>query len=186
VEFQELFTVYRPFNHAAFLRELERLAFQEAKWLYASGEMDRAPLQGDIFPEIELQFTNSDGGPETYIGPAMLVANSCDAVPEQDLVAAMAPVQEVTDYLEGIQDQSDWKGRVDTLRRNRFTSRFYLPAVGTFPERYVDFAFTAAVSTRRIRTKFEAQQSEILRLSERGWYLLTGKLAHHFARGSRE
>lgn len=60
------------------------------------------------------------------------------------------------------------------------------PATAEYPERYADFTFLSAVSTRRIQELYASDKQGILRLTEPGWYLLTGKLAHHFARGERE
>jgi hypothetical protein len=182
VELPNIFTPIRLFSHPEFLQGLRDLAFQDPNWLYTNGLPDEEPLQGDVFPEARLYFTGPDGEPVEYIGSAMLVANSCDAVPAQDPVAAMAPVVPLELF-----ERERGAGDAETLRRNRFSSRMYLPAQGEKPELYVDFRYTAAVSTARIREMFKAAggRGGIVRLSESGWYLLTGKIAYSFARGGR-
>jgi len=47
----------------------------------------------------------------------------------------------------------------------------------------VNFSFCGSVSTVRIACAYEdTDPADILRLSDNGWYFLTGKLAHHFVR----
>jgi hypothetical protein len=186
VDLPSLFTVYQPFNHPEFLQHLKDLRFQDPKWLYDSRRQTAEPLQGDIFPRVELHFTDRGGAAAAYHGAAMLVANSCDTVPEQDPAAAMAPVQNLDRVSAELDDQPDRESRIQIIRANRRTSRFYLPATAEYPERYADFTFLSAVSTRRIQELYASGKQGILRLTEPGWYLLTGKLAHHFARGERE
>lgn len=185
MDLSRLFTVYRPFDHEEFLRSLKQLRFQDSDWLFEGTPRGEA-LQGDVLAEVEIAFTNADGGADLYVGSAMLLGNSCDAVPEQDPVVAVAPVLHLEQFVEQHADRKDAEGLVDLLRRNRLTSRFYLPAIGSYGERFVDFAFTAPISTQRLNRLYIEQREEGLRLSERGWWLLTGKLAHHFSRGSRE
>ncbi len=186
MDLPSLFAVYEPFDHREFLQHLRNLRFQDPNWLYDSRLRTDQPLQGDIFPHVELHFTRRDGTAAAHHGAAMLIANSCDTVPEQDPAAAMAPVQLLDSVAAELRHEVDREGRLETIRANRRTSRFYLPATAADPERYVDFTFASAVSTRRIQDLYASHQRDILRLTERGWYLLTGKLAHHFARGERE
>lgn len=47
----------------------------------------------------------------------------------------------------------------------------------------MNFSFCGSVSTVRIACAYEdTDPADILRLSDNGWYFLTGKLAHHFVR----
>lgn len=48
--------------------------------------------------------------------------------------------------------------------------RFYLPATAEYPERYADFTFLSAVSTRRIQELYASDKQGILPLTEPGWY----------------
>lgn len=107
----------------------------------------------------------------------MLLSHGCDAVPDQDPVAVMAPVFDVGDF------EAESPERVAALRNNQLSAILFLPAVADLPERYVDFNFACSVSTLRIQTLFaDADLGLRTRLSMKGWWLLTAKLAHHSAR----
>lgn len=176
---------YQYFNHDAFLKSLRNLDFGNPKWMYDATSRDDAPLQGDILPAVELHWTDSNGEALQWIGPAMLLSNSCDLVPEQDPAAAMAPVFPIDEFVDRFAPPQRERER-SAIQTNQHTSRMYLPGASFLSESYVDFAWSSAVSTQRIATLFtSAGRKNILRLTEAAWYLLTGKLAHHYVREQR-
>ena len=150
--------------------------FADPKWLYMR-IAQRDPWQGDVVPHAELHFTTQDATAVRLDGPAMLLSHGCDTVPDQDPVAVMAPVFDVSSFEE---EQPD---RDAALKNNQLSGMFYLPPVEDLPARYVDFNFACSISTVRIQQIFADSDPKLrTRLSMRGWWLFTGKLAHHLAR----
>lgn len=181
VDTEKVFKRYGPQDHGGFLRSLENLDFQDPDWLFMRAD-DPKPWQGDVVPELEVPYTNRDGGTEQYVGPAMLLSNGCDMVPGQDPLAVAAPVFELDEYMEWL-DAADPDSILGNLRRNRLTEVIFLPGFGDHPDQCVNFTFAGAVSTHRIADLYdEGFTDEVLRFSDSGWYLLTGKLAHHYVR----
>lgn len=176
VDLERLVAFYEPLSHEELARSIRGRRFADPKWLFMDVKQPD-PWQGDVVPDAELHLTMADGGAFRLTGPAMLLSHGCDAVPEQDPLALMAPVFEVSDF------EAEYRQRVDALRANRLSGMFFLPAVGVLPDRYVDFNHACAVSTTRIAQLFaDAPLAQRTRLSMRGWWLFTAKLAHHMAR----
>jgi hypothetical protein len=181
---ESIVTEFRPMAPREFLESIRGLEFADPKWLYGAVD-DPDPYQGDIAPEGELAYVDRNGEIHGYRGAVALASHGCDAVPGRNLVATLVPVFSVERYLDAFPEEQRVQ-RLGELRSNRLTSLFYLPAVDSFPERYIDFAWAAAVSTHRIADIFSrTSTSERLRLSRNGWYLFTAKLAHHVAHEER-
>lgn len=182
VDTGKVFRRYGPQDHEGFLRSLEDLAFQDPNWLFVRAD-DPKPWQGDVVPELEVAYTNQAGGTEQYVGPAMLLSNGCDMVPGQDPLTAAAPVFNLDEYMDW-RDAEDPDSILGNLRRNRLTEVFYLPEFGDHPEQCVSFTLAGAISTHRVTGLYDDEETmdDVLRLSDSGWYLLTGKLAHHYVR----
>lgn len=175
---------FRPMAPKDFLESIRGLEFRNPKWLYGAID-DPDPYQGDIAKDGELSYVDRTGAPRGYHGAVALASHGCDAVPGRNHVATLVPVFSAERYLAEF-PAADRAQRLGELRSNRLTSLFYLPAVDTFPESYIDFAWAAAISTYRIATMFSsAPASDRLRLSRKGWYLFAAKLAHHVAHEER-
>lgn len=176
---------YRPFNPEDFAKAVQRKDFARPKWLYDSLNREPEPWQGDILPDMELAFIDADGQDFIYEGTVMLLSHGCDTVAGRDEFALLAPVVTLSSYSERV-PEDERTDREAKVRYNTLSNTFYLPAYGTFPESCVDFAFASAVSTDRIqRACNDTDWARRLRLTSDGWYLLTAKLAHHFARVER-
>lgn len=170
---------YEPLTLDDVLWGITKGRFKHPKWIYMKVG-DPTPWQGDVIPSAELHYTDRNGAASRYVGPAMLLSHGCDAVPEQDPVAVMAPVLSLAELAEGKHDQASYQA---AARGNRLSAIFYLPGQRHIPDRYVDFGQSSAVSTVRLQELFrDAAVEERTRLSMPGWWLLTGKLAYHVAR----
>jgi hypothetical protein len=174
-----VFHSYGPLDHETFKRSLRDLDFQDPNWLYQPVASEE-PWQGDVFPSGEVGQLVESGQVGVVEAPVMLLSHGCDAVPGQEEFATLAPVWPLSELgLSGAWTDQ----RLNDLRSNRFTNLFYLPACGDLPESFVDFLQAGAVSTDYLaRLARETPLQSKLRLREGGWYLLTGKLAHHVAR----
>jgi hypothetical protein len=180
-----IIATHRPLAPEAFVQAIRNLDFQNPKWLYDT-VVDPAPWQGDVVPAAELAYIREDGTAVGFRGAAILVSHGCDTVPERDPVATLAPVVPLDRFVSSL--PADLRGSQEgLLRGNRFTSKFFLPGYGETVDRYVDFAWAAAVSTRRIAKLFaDCDPATRLRLSRNGWYLFTAKLTHHVAHEERQ
>ena len=176
---------YRPFNPDEFTKSVRKKEFTNPKWLYDSANRKHEPWQGDILPDMELAYIGADGQVFVYEGAVMLLSHGCDTVVGRDDYALAAPVVAFREYVERVPE--DERGdRANNVQSNSFSNVLYLPAYGELPESCVDFAFASAVSTQRVQAACEdTEWAHRLRLSSGGWYLLTAKLAHHFARVER-
>lgn len=179
VDLERLLEVYEPLSHEEMVRWLRHRRFADPKWLYMEIK-DPSPWQGDVIPAAELHFTTREGTAYRIVGPAILLSHGCDAVPEQDPVAVMAPVFEVAEFAANDPNRDSLQ---QNLKANRFPGMFFLPAVGNLPDRYANFNYAAAVSTGRIHHLFASSDpAERTRFSKRGWWFFTAKLAHNLAR----
>jgi hypothetical protein len=181
---ESIVSEFRPLVPRDFVESIRRLDFTDPKWLYGPVD-DPDPYQGDIAPDGQLAYVDRGGLLRGYRGAVALASHGCDAVPERNQVATLVPVFSAERYVEKFPPEQRGQ-RIAELRGNRLTSLFYLPAVDSFPDRFIDFAWAAAVSTYRIADIFAtAGSGGRLRLSRNGWYLFTAKLAHHVAHEER-
>lgn len=184
-DLERVFDAYGPQDHEDFLDSLRGLNFQDPDWMYMPVDGDPEPWQGDVLPRAEIHFTSRDGEAARYTGKAMVLSHGCDVVPDQDPAATLAPVWSVPEYLDNLDlDEEQRETRRAYLVRNRLTNLLFLPSPrGDGPNRVVNFSYGSPVSTTRIVSIYDdLDAGDLLRLSDRGWYLLTGKLAHHFVR----
>lgn len=184
---ERIFRIYHPRSHEEFLGALRDLRFADPNWLYEAGVgADPSPWQGDVcLDDIALSYS-TEGAAEAIMveGPAVVLSHGCDVVVGQGDMCTLAPVFDVA-ALEGrIENPETRASRVDSLRKNRTSGLFYLPAAGALAtDSYVDFSYAASIPTPdTVRIFTGLGGARRLRLTRPGWHLFTGKLAHHFAR----
>ena len=165
---------------------LRDLQFQDPNWLYEASHSEPLVFQGDIFENASVAYLDRTENAHIIDGPAMILSHGCDAVPGQSQLVTLAPIFDLDRFGQEVGGEDGGESRVETLRGNRFTGLMYLPAVLDREERYVDFHYAASVSVHLVEQWNERAVTDgFLRLTRRGWLLMTGKLAHHFARLER-
>jgi hypothetical protein len=186
---RDILLFHRPLDDETFKREAKRLstAAQNGRWLYMEvQENQREPWQGDVCPELRLAFIAEDGQIEEFLGTAILLSTTCDAVPGQDPYAVFAPVFTVDEFAQALKPEQR-ASRLHALKGGHYARYMYLPAEGEFPESYVDFSQAASVSTRYAERVFRAAPlSKRLRLSRLGWYFFNYKLGYYYSRAEDE
>lgn len=186
---RDILQFHRPLDDETFKREAKRLstAAQNGRWLYMEVEEDqREPWQGDICPGLRLAFIAEDGEIEEFVGTAMLLSTTCDAVPGQDPYAVFAPVFTVDEFVNALAPVQR-TSKLSALKGGHYARYLYLPADGEFPESYVDFSQAASVSTRYADRVFqEAPLEDRRRFSRLGWYFFNYKLGYYYARAEDE
>lgn len=174
---------YRPFSPSAVIASVRKGEFQNPKWLYATSVTPEI-WQGDLLVEVRLAWIGADGAAQGYEGAAIVLSHGCDTEADRDLMATLAPAFVLSDYIaevSGLANSGDAAAREEAIRLNRVTNNFFLPGVGSSPDRVVDFSWACSVSNRYLEAIASASLNEKLRLTRPGWYLFTAKLAHHVA-----
>lgn len=186
---EDILRFHRPLDDESFKREVKRLRDRagDPKWLYMPVKRDQRELwQGDILPHAELPFVAHDGEIEVVEQRAMLLSTTCDAVPNQDPTAVLAPVYPVLDFAQELSAERR-RNLLSTLKANTFARYFYLPAAESMPESYVDFSGSASVSNVYLHQLCEhANVADRVRLSRLGWYFFNYKLGYYYSRAEDE
>jgi hypothetical protein len=186
---RDILQFHRPLDDETFKREVKRLstAAQDGRWLYMKVKEDQGePWQGDVCPTLRLAFVAEDGEIEEFVGRAMLLSTTCDAVPGQDPYAVFAPVFSVEDFVNALAPVQR-TSKLNALRGGHYARYLYLPADANLPESYVDFSQAASVSTRYADRVFrDAPLGERQRFSRLGWYFFNYKLGYYYARAEDE
>jgi len=153
-----------PSEHQDFVQQIRALPEGVEKWLYAASYANGI-WQGDVLSEMELTVVEVDRI-EVYDTKVIVVSNTCDLVPGQDDYGIVAPVFELSTWVDILPPEGR-ETRVRLMRCYRINRYFYLPAKGTLPESYVDLSRLCSVSLDVIR----ARAQPIVSLSLKGFLL---------------
>lgn len=122
--------------------------------------------------------------------PAMVLSNTCDINPKNDRISSLnilyAPIFNMKKYEAALIDSKVDANRVydhiDSIRKEKITSVFYLPVGGALKEEsLVFFDRINNCSTDFLRGK-NIEETRIFTLSDFGLYLFLFKLSIHFTR----
>ncbi len=143
--------------------------------------------QGEGFSEFCYIYRTS-GDLLTKSVKGIVVSNSCDIAPANKpdpwknvLFAPIAPLDKYIARLAGAgKDKVSIDGVVDSIRRQRVTDLFYLPAKGVeFPESIVPLDDIRPESVHDFHAR---QPARLFSLNQYGWYIFLIKLSIHFTR----
>jgi hypothetical protein len=170
----EIFPSVDPRTAAHCLRQLSRGDFDPAS-LFRARVFDFL-AQGDVIDLVRFATTDDEGQQLDYIGPGLLISNTCDADHEEHVVfAACFPLDA---FLEGgIADEP-------TIRSNCIFNLLYLPLFGPGARGLVvDLGLLQSHSRTYVsRSLFQRAANKLCSLSEWGFYLLLAKLSIHLMR----
>ena len=122
---------------------------------------------------VPVRVTQEDGGIGEWIGPAMILSNSCDIDADAELL--VAPCQPFAPYAS--------TGQAGHIRRNTFFPFLFLPAVPEIGDSVVNLASIHSVSGDFVRTRVQSGAvRRICSLTRFGWYFLIAKLTIHLLR----
>lgn len=153
---------------------------------YHDGFKDRV-LQGDGRRGFQFFDFKKD---KLYSVKGLVLSNSCDISPDNTRLVPsriiFAPLVKLATYrslLEGIcTDQERIEARIDSIKKQRTTNIFYLPAGDPLGEEYI-IRFDE-VQSMPMATYYDKQgeKKKLFTLNDTGFYMLVFKLSIHFCR----
>ncbi len=157
---------------------------------YFSNNFQDKMLQGDGWKKLQIR--NFDSGDKALI-LGIILSNSCDVSPnnKRDLPIQItfAPLIPLSGYVallkkEKIKDP-EIENKVESIKKQRITSIFFLPADSYLPEDYIALFDQLYTMPSKV-LDLENENSKVFTLSRFGFYLFVFKLSIHFCRFQEE
>lgn len=168
---ESLFPIVDSVEARAYLQGFRQTGMSSRE-LYASS-LPPALNQGDLIAPLPIRITQEDGRVGEWVGPAMVLSNSCDIDADPRLL--VAPCQPFALYA-GMTQASE-------IRQNTFFPVLFLPAAPEVGDVVVDLSAVHSVSGDFLRRGLQAGEiRRICSLTSFGWYLMIAKLTVHLLR----
>ena len=168
---QSVFPVVDPAEARAYLEHFGNVGIPPRE-LYASVLLPQLN-QGDLIAPVPVRVTQDDGQAAQWVGPVMVLSNSCDI--DADPMLLVAPCQPFASYAQ--------TGEAGYIRQNTYYSLLFLPGAPEIGDSVVDLSSVHSISGDLIRTRLQdGAIRRICSLTRFGWYFLIAKLTVHLLR----
>lgn len=126
---------------------------------------------------------------EIVEGPVMVLTNTCDISQDNERAMptriAYCPIIKLSSYVGVLRSvgksDSEIKDQTDAIRRQEFTTLFYLPANASLKEECIAL-LDRPVNCDMAYLEAPERRQKLFILSQYGWYLFLVKLSIHFTR----
>lgn len=170
-----------PEQKADLYAELDR--FPENTNYYLQGRFDAEMLQGDGWSGLYLSDLTTKGG---RCVKGIVLSNSCDISLEnpsdRPRKVIFSPLRRLSAYREFLLKHKDGAAAnsvIDSIRKQRITYMFYLPASGDREEAIAVLDDVSSISLDRF---VQGKPEKLFTLSQYGFYIFLLKLSIHFTR----
>jgi len=168
---QSLFPVVDPAEARAYLEYFSNVGIPPRE-LYTA-VLPPQLNQGDLVTPVPVRVTQDDGQTAEWVGPVMVLSNSCDL--DADPMLLIAPCQPFAPYAR--------TGAAGNIRQNTYYPFLFLPGTPELGDSVVDLASVHSISGDFIRTRLQSGAiRRICSLTRFGWYFLIAKLTIHLLR----